>query len=88
MQHGLRVVGANVEVAGGEIDLLAVDGGTTVAVEVRTTTGSADPLDAADEPKRRRVRRLAAAVGADRVDFVGLRVDAGGVDVHWLPGPS
>lgn len=84
--HGLVPVGANLEVAGGEIDLVAMDGARRVAVEVRTTTHSEDPIDAVDESKRRKVEQLARSAGADRVDFMGIRFGDEGIDVHWLPG--
>lgn len=82
------MVGSNASVDGGEIDLLAVDGDARVAVEVRTTTSRVDPIDAVDEGKRRHVTRLARRTGADRVDLIGISVDALGIDVHWVPGVS
>jgi Holliday junction resolvase-like predicted endonuclease len=81
-------VDTNVRLDNGEIDLLAVDGKTRVAVEVRTTRQSEDPIDAVGEKKRQRVRGLAGSVGAHRVDFIGVRLDDGGIDFHWLPGPN
>ncbi len=82
------IVDANFRLDNGEIDLLATDGKIRVAVEVRTTRHSEDPIDAVGEEKRRRVRRLARGVGAHRVDFFGVRLDDAWFDVHWLPGPS
>lgn len=73
------------EVGDGEVDLLARDGELLVAAEVRTSSGGGDPIDAIDGEKRRRVARLAGLLGADRVDFVGVRVDGDGFDVHWVP---
>jgi putative endonuclease len=84
--HGLLVLARNVEVDGGELDLLALDSGTRVAVEVRTITGPADPVDAIDPAKRRRVSRLAGRVGAGRTDFLGVRLAGEHVVVHWVPG--
>ena len=55
-------------------------------VEVRAIPGAADPVDAIDPAKRRRVRRLAGLVGAGRVDFVGVRLGDDHVVVHWVPG--
>lgn len=71
---------------GGEIDILARDGGTRVAVEVRTTTGRQDPIDALDDAKRSKVARLGALVGADRTDLIGIGLGSEGVDIHWVPG--
>lgn len=84
--HGLNPLGANLELAGGEIDLVVMDGSRRVAVEVRTTTHSQDPIDAVDLTKRRKVERLARSAGADRVDFIGILFGDEGIDVHWLPG--
>jgi putative endonuclease len=84
--HGLEVVARNVEIAKGEIDLLAIDRGAKVVVEVRTITSEGDPIDAVGPSKRRRVRALAGAVGAARVDFIGVRLGVDDVLVHWVPG--
>jgi Holliday junction resolvase-like predicted endonuclease len=84
--HGLRVMAANVRVDRGEIDILALDRGERVAVEVRTITGDGEPIDAADPAKRQKVRRLASKAGANRVDFVGVRIDPTAVVFHWVPG--
>jgi Holliday junction resolvase-like predicted endonuclease len=70
----------------GEIDLVARDHGQWVVVEVRTITGSGDPIDAIDETKRNRVRRLAGQAGASRVDLVGIGLEADALTVHWVPG--
>jgi putative endonuclease len=85
--HGLEVVARNVKIGGGELDLLATDGPIRVVAEVRATTGDLDdPIDAVDEGKRRHVRMLAHAVGATRVDFVGVGIGSSGVVIHWVPG--
>ena len=84
--HGLEVIGRNVEVGRGEVDLLALDQGRRVAVEVRATTADRDPIDAIGPRKRRHVTRLAGALGAHRVDFLGVRIGSDGVVVHWVPG--
>ncbi|MCZ6457499.1 MAG: YraN family protein [Actinobacteria bacterium] len=86
--HGLGVVGANLRISDGEIDLIAIDHNTRVVVEVRTTRHLADPIDAVGEAKRRRVRGLAGGMGAHRVDFIGIRISQAGFDVHWLPGSN
>lgn len=80
------MVAHNVEVPGGEIDLVMSDHGRRVAVEVRTVTGSGDPIEAIDQGKRQHVRRLAGRSGVSRVDFVGVGFRPWGVEVHWLPG--
>jgi len=81
-------LGSNLEVSGGELDLIAIDQDSKVVVEVRTTRHGSDPIDAVGEAKRRRVTNLARGIGADRVDFIGIRIDRTGFDVHWLPGSN
>lgn len=82
----MRIVARNVVVPGGEIDVIARDGDTVVAVEVRASTGRTDPIDAVDDGKRVRVARLGALVGAARVDLIGIGLSDQGIDIHWLPG--
>lgn len=85
-EQGLQITARNVEVRGGEIDLLALDRGTRVAVEVRTISGAGDPIDAVDGTKRRHAARLGHLAGATRVDFLGVGIRPWGVELHWLPG--
>jgi Holliday junction resolvase-like predicted endonuclease len=80
------VLATNVPVDRGEIDVLALDHGERVAIEVRTITGDGEPIDAVDPAKRQRVRRLARQVGATRVDFVGVRIEPAAAVFHWVPG--
>ena len=84
--HGLDVVGRNVKVGRGELDLLALDGRRRVVVEVRAISADRDPIDAIDSGKRRHVTRLAAAAGASRIDFLGVRLGPYDVEIHWVPG--
>ncbi len=83
--HGVRILARNVEVDGGEVDIVGVDQGTSVAFEVRSRTRG-DARDAFDESKARQVRRLADALGLDRVDLVAVELRADRVDVRWMPG--
>ena len=87
-EHGLVPLSRNVSVGRGEIDLLARDGGQTVAVEVRTTVGRADPIDALPMSKRRHVADLGRRIGVRRVDAIGIGLDQRGMTVHWVPGES
>ncbi|MGH8872297.1 MAG: YraN family protein [Acidimicrobiia bacterium] len=84
--HGLDLVARNLEVDRGELDLLVLDHGVKVVVEVRTITGAGDPIDAVVVTKRRQVRRLAGKVAAARVDFLGVRMGTDDVVIHWVPG--
>lgn len=86
--RGLVVSDRNVEVDGGEIDIVARDGRDEVAIEVRTTTSEGDPIDAVDRTKRRHVSKLAGRAGLTRVDFLGVGFRQWGVEVHWVPGSA
>ncbi len=59
---GLRVIGRNVRLQRGELDLIAADGDTIVFVEVKTREGirKGRPEDAVTDAKIRQVSRLAA----------------------------
>lgn len=85
-RHGLEVIGRNVAVGGGEVDILAVDGRRRVLVEVRTITGDYDPLEAFDSVKSQRVSSLAREAGADRVDLVAMRLGPEAAEVRWIRG--
>ncbi len=80
----IEVVARNLEVGGGELDLVVVVDGVVTAVEVRSVTGSMDVALLFPEAKRARVRRLARDAGCRRVDLVGVRFDRRGVEVRWL----
>ena len=84
-EHGLAVLGRNVEVDGGEIDLLATDGDSRVVIEVRTRANAEDPIDAVGDGKRRQVARLGRRIGASRIDLVGIGLGRRHFDVHWVP---
>lgn len=58
---GLHILGRNVRLPGGEIDVIAKDGETVVFVEVkaRTTATFGSALGAVDARKRRKLRALA-----------------------------
>ena len=83
-EHGAEVIRRNIRVDDGEIDLLIRDGAQVAAVEVRTVTAHTDPIDAVDRTKRLHVGGLARRLGADRADFVGVRLGEKCVDFHWV----
>jgi putative endonuclease len=84
---GWRVVERNARSRYGEIDLVALDRGALVFVEVKagragSAYGPERPVLAVDRRKQRRVRRLAAAWLAERRDlprYAEIRFDAVGV---------
>ncbi len=82
------MVATNLNVDRGEIDILAIDNETRVVVEVRSTTGPGDPIDAVPPGKRRRVSQLAHRVGVARVDYIGVRISPDAAVLHWVPGRS
>lgn len=86
--HGLRVVARNVEVQGGEVDIVATDGRSRVVVEVRTITGDGEPLDAYGPVKANKVGRLARILRADRVDLVAVRLCREAAELRWVRGAA
>ena len=90
-RRGARVLGRNLRHGRGEIDLLVAFGSRRVAVEVKTRVGDpADPVEAFDAHKARRVRTAANAIAGPgtRVDLVAVSVGADGVQVRWVPGAA
>jgi putative endonuclease len=71
---GMRILGRNVRMRDGEVDIVALDGETVVFIEVKARTnrrfGSA--LSAVDARKRRRLR----AAAADYLQFVAPQARA------------
>jgi putative endonuclease len=67
-RRGYRILARNFRAAGGEIDLVAMDGATLVFIEVKTRTGegAGAPAEAVDRRKQQRLRRAAAAFAASR----------------------
>lgn len=89
---GLVVLDRNYTTSTGELDLVLRDGATLVICEVKTrsTAIGGSPLEAVDERKLARLRRLAAQWLADhpevhpagiRIDLVGIRVPRSGAPV-------
>lgn len=59
--RGMRVLARNVALAGGEIDLIALDGAVIAFVEVKTRTGASPGREAVTRGKQRRICRAALA---------------------------
>lgn len=90
LDRGVRLVGRNVRVGRGEIDLHVLIDGTSTAVEVKTRIGGASPhaaLAQFSEGKAATVRRYARLLTppAWRVDLIAVTLRAPSVDVHWVP---
>jgi len=60
-RRGYRIVERNVRTAGGELDLVALEGGTLCFVEVRARTchSAGTPLESVNWKKRRQLTKLA-----------------------------
>lgn len=100
-RRGWRIVERNARPAEvrGELDIVALDGGDLVIVEVKAgrlgaALGPASPLEMVGPRKRARLRALGAAWArqhraelpgfrALRIDVVGLRIDAAGRVAEW-----
>jgi putative endonuclease len=83
---GARILDRNWRCRDGELDLVALDCGVLVAVEVKSRTSWAfgHPFEAVDGVKLARVARLAAAWAREH----GLRHAARRVDVIAVTGPE
>ena len=84
-ERGYRLIGRNVRVPGGEIDIICSDGETIVFVEVkaRTSGNFGTALAAVDARKRRKLRSLAA----DYLQFAAPQARAR-FDVVTIEGTS
>ncbi len=100
-QRGWRIVARNARVDGirGEMDVIAIDGGTLVVVEVKTgracaRSGPVSMLEMVGPQKQRRLRTLATAwlranrtelprISDLRIDVIGLRLDHAGRVASW-----
>ena len=62
-RKGYHIVGRQIDLGMGELDIVAVDGRTVVFVEVKTRSSDAagTPADAVDEVRQRRMTRAALA---------------------------
>ena len=90
VDRGAHILGRNVRVGRGEIDLHASVAGTLVAVEVKTLVAGPAQRDALAQlsvAKGRRVRRYAGLLSppAYRVDLVAVTLRRDSVDLRWVP---
>lgn len=87
---GYRILERNWRTRAGELDLIARDRQTLVAVEVKTRSGDGygHPLEAITAQKMSRLRRLLLEwVRSTGVHGTRLRVDAVGITVHTAGRP-
>jgi Holliday junction resolvase-like predicted endonuclease len=84
--RGWRILGTNVRLRTGEIDLLVTRDGRRSVVEVKTALGGGSPIDRVDDAKHARLWELARHVGADGVFLVEVRVTPSGARIAWSPG--
>ncbi|MFY0405860.1 YraN family protein [Solicola sp. PLA-1-18] len=83
-QAGMRVLARNWRCRHGEVDVVALDGGTVVVCEVKTRRSRAQgsPFEAVTPQKASRLRRLAAAwLEANPMLHEAVRIDVVGVVV-------
>ena len=93
-RSGWRIIGRNLRLPSGELDLVALDGGTLVFVEVKagragTNRGPELPAHAVGRRKQLKLRRLArewiaerrgpSGVASYRFDVVGVRFGPDGL---------
>lgn len=99
-QHGYRILARNWRCRYGELDIVAHDGETVVAVEVKTRSGEGygSPLEAITAQKASRLRRLLLEWAREsgrrrsplRIDAIGIMLHAGGAEprIEHLRGIS
>jgi Holliday junction resolvase-like predicted endonuclease len=87
LTRGASIVGRNIRVGRGEIDLMVMIDGKRVAVEVKASLAESegDPIFHFDDRKQRQVRALARKQNAFRVDYVGVELSPTGATIRWLP---
>jgi putative endonuclease len=88
-RHGLRIEARNMRYRAGEIDAVAVDGGTWVFVEVRCRSRPGDAAASIDARKRGKIRRAAQLylLGRFGDDWPACRFDVvvvQGSRIEWL----
>ena len=84
-RHGVVILGRNIEMSEGEIDLLGWIDGQLVLFEVRTTTRWSHPDDLFPQQKRRKLRMLARLTRCRRIDLVWVWIRRRGVRIRWIP---
>lgn len=85
--HRAEIVARNVEIPGGEADVVAIVDGERTLVEVRGRRGEGSVLPAFDDEKARRVSRLSARLDppCSRIDVVAVAIGPRTVDIHHVP---
>jgi putative endonuclease len=74
MLKGYRILGFRLKTPQAEIDILALRGGTLVAVEVKRRTNLPSALEAVSFDQRQRLRRAATNLAARRPSLAGAAV--------------
>jgi putative endonuclease len=85
---GYRIVGQNLRLGRGELDLVAHDGATLVFVEVKTRSGLefGAPLESVTPSKQRALRALAARYLSSTPHFGAVRFDC--IGIVWSDPPE
>lgn len=86
-RNGVRVLGRNIRVGRGEVDLVAADRRGRFVVEVKTgmEKPGEHPRWNFTDRKARQVTRMAGSLGIRRVDLVTVVIGDDGVGVEWHP---
>ena len=88
-RRGAAIVERNRRVGRSEVDLLARIGNATVVVEVKTVSRTVGGITAAAHitpTKLERLRALARALGATRIDLLAVTMGEESVELRWVPG--
>lgn len=88
-ERGLVVLSRNWRCREGELDIVATDGSTLIACEVKTRSGAGfgQPAEAVTEEKAARIRRAVARwLSSYRVGWCPIRFDV--VAIEWAAGEA
>lgn len=87
-RHGLCIIARNTFVGADEIDIVAGDGSSIVAVEVKSSSNGDDPMEALDERKFTRFVRAAQGYRRPigRLDVIAVSFEEERVAIRWLQG--
>jgi len=85
-RRGVEIVERNAFIDRDEIDVIYRFEHTFVAVEVKTSSNGADPIDALDDTKMRRIMRAANGhrLPITSIDAIAVKLGSDYAEIRWL----
>lgn len=83
-QTGYRILATNYKTVFGEVDIIAMDNGTTVFVEVKSRSGSAfgHPFEAVTPKKQEKIRKVALFYMKQKKQEIPVRFDVLSINIE------